>query len=175
MLWAIPAVASSVHLKGGANAEPSFTDLGLSLKATGALSGLGSGNVAVVLDAQANVTATCTNPAGATQPPGQNPAPISVKGSQFIPPSSIDKNGNVPFDVTTDAPASNISGAPGCPNPHWTETITDLAFTSATITVFQPADSSGTGGTLVLTVTCTFSSPTSNGSVPSGNVSCTQS
>jgi hypothetical protein len=175
MLAAIPALASSVHLKGGGSAKPSFTDNGLTLTASGALSGLGNGDVAVVLTAQANVTATCTNPAGATQPPGQNPAPIAVKGSQFIPSTSIDKNGNVPFNVTTDAPASTIAGAPGCPNPKWTETIDDLAFTSAVIKVYQPADSSGTGGTLVLTVTCTFSPATADGAVPSSSVSCTSS
>jgi hypothetical protein len=169
------AVASAtVHLKGGANAEPSFTDnANLTLTASGALSGLGNGNVAVTLSANANVTATCTNPAGATQPPGQNPAPITVTGSQFIPASSIDKNGNVPFSVTTVAPTSPIAGAPGCPNPKWTETITDLSYTSAVIQVFQPANADGTGGTLVLTVTCTFDPATSNGPVPSSSVTCT--
>jgi hypothetical protein len=62
-----------------------------------------------------------------------------------------------------------IPGAPECPNPNWTEEITDLSFTSATITVEQPP------GTVVLTVTCSFSAPTANGAVPGGNVSCVQS
>jgi hypothetical protein len=175
LMTAAVATAGSVHLKGGANAKPSFFDGGLTLEASGALSGLGNGNVAVTLTAQAAVTATCTNPAGATKPPGQNPAPITVSGSEFIPAASIDKNGNVPFDVTTVAPASTISGAPGCPNTGWTETITDLAFTSAVIQVFQPAGPDGTDGTLVLTVTCSFSPATSNGSVPSSTVTCTSS
>jgi len=171
---AASAFASSVHLKGGANAKPSFTDNGLSLTASGALSGLGTGDVAVKLTAQANATATCTNPgSGGTQPPGQNPAPISVQGSQKIPQSSIDKNGNVPFSVTTTAPASTIAGAPGCPNSQWVETLTDLSFTSAKIEVFQPANSDGTGGTLVLTVNCTFNPATANGPVPSNTVTCT--
>jgi hypothetical protein len=168
MLAAIPAMASSVHLKGGANAKPSFVDNGLSLTASGALSGLGSGDVLISVSAAANVTSTCTNPAGATQPPGQNPAPITVTGSQAIPAGAI-KNGNVSFSVSTRAPTSPISGAPDCPNPQWTEAITDLAFTSATITVEQPP------GTVVLTVSCTFSPATSNGAVPSGNVTCTSS
>jgi len=47
--------------------------------------------------------------------------------------------------------------------------MNDLAFTDATITVEQPA------GTTVLTVSCTFSSPTSNGDVPGSHVSCTSS
>jgi len=175
VLMTAAVATASVHLKGGANAEPSFTDNGLTLTADGALSGLGNGNIAVILTATANTTATCTNPAGATQPPGQNPAPTTVSGGQFIPSTSIDKNGNVPFHVTTNPPTSPIPGAPQCPNSKWTETITDLAFTSATIQVFQPANSSGTGGTLVLTVTCSFSSPTTDGAVPSSNVTCTQS
>lgn len=162
------ATASSVHLKGGKNAEPAFTDNGLTLSARGELSGLGNGDVLVTLAATADVTATCTNPAGATQPPGQNPAPITVTGSQAIPEDEI-KNGTTPFSVITTAPVTPIVGAPGCPNPQWTEAITDLAFTSATITVEQPV------GALVLTVSCTFSPATSNGPVPGGNVSCTQS
>jgi hypothetical protein len=168
VIMASAASAASVHLKGGANAEPAFMDGGLTLSASGALVGLGNGDVLITLSATADVTAVCTNPAGATQPPGQNPAPITVTGSQAIPAAEI-KNGTTPFGVITVGPASVIPGAPGCPNPRWTETIEDLAFTTATITVEQPP------GTVVLTVSCTFSSPTSDGSVPAGTVSCTQS
>src|SRR5262249_25972228 len=165
---AVVAFASSVHLKGGPNAEPAFTDNGLTLTADGELAGLGGGDVLVKLIAKGNPTATCTNPAGATQPPGQNPAEVTLTGTDSIPDSEI-KNGNTPFTVTTNAPVSPIPGAPGCPNPQWTETITNVAFTSATITVEQPP------GTTVLTVTCTFSPATSNGLVPGGNVTCSQS
>lgn len=169
LLSATTASASSVHLKGGRNAEPTFTDGGLTLRATGELSGLGNGDVLVTMSATADVTATCTNPgSGGTQPPGQNPAPITVTGSQAIPASEI-KNGNTPFNVVTVAPPSVIPGAPGCPNTQWIETITDLAFNSATITVEQPP------GTLVLTVSCTISPSSANGGVPAGSVSCTQS
>ena len=52
------AFASSVHLKGGKNAEPSFTDLGLALNAAGELSGLGNGDVLVTLVATADVSST---------------------------------------------------------------------------------------------------------------------
>jgi hypothetical protein len=92
------ASAQNVHLKGGANAEPSFRDNGLTLTAAGELAGLGNGDVLVTLDATANPTATCTNPAGATQPPGQNPAEVDVTGSVAIPEDEI-KNGNTPFSV----------------------------------------------------------------------------
>src|SRR6266536_3376240 len=47
---ATAAFASSVHLKGGARAEPAFTDGGLFLEASGALAGLGNGDVIVNLD-----------------------------------------------------------------------------------------------------------------------------
>ena len=163
----ITAFGQNVHLKGGANAEPTFLDRGLTLNAAGSLAGLGNDDVVVTLTATADVTATCTNQGG-NQAPGQNPADVSVSGSQSIPAGEI-KNGNTPFNVTTIAPVSPIPGAPDCPNPNWSEHITDLSFTSATITVEQPA------GNLVLTVTCSFSEPTSNGAVSRGDVTCTSS
>lgn len=165
-LSVVSVYAASVHLKGGKNAEPAFFDWGLTLEATGELSGLGNGDVIVTLDAIADVTATCTNQGG-NQAPGQNPAPISVTGSQAIPEEEI-KNGNTPFDVETETPGPIIPGAPDCPNPNWTEEITDLAFTRATITVEQPE------GAVVLRVVCTFSSPTSDGAVSKNDVECTQ-
>ena len=162
------ALASSVHLKGGKNAKPTFRDQGLTLRASGELAGLGNGDVFITLDATANATATCTNPgSGQHQPPGQNPAPVSVSGGVSIPDEEI-KNGTLPFRVATEPPETPIEGAPGCPNAQWTEDITDLSFTSATITVEQ-------GGNVVLTVDCTFKSPTSDGNVPNGNVTCTSS
>lgn len=159
--------ASSVHLKGGNNAEPAFTDLGLALQTAGALAGLGAGDVIVTLTAEADATATCTNPAGQTQPPGQNPAEVTVSGTQLIDSSNIDKNGNTPFSLMTVGPVTPIPGAPGCPNPKWTEDITDLSFTSAVITVDQ--------GGIVLTVTCELSPATSAGAVPGSAVTCTSS
>jgi hypothetical protein len=60
-----------------------------------------------------------------------------VTGAQAIPGSEV-KNGNVSFNVTTAAPTSPVPGAPDCPNPQWTERITDVTFTSATVTVYQP-------------------------------------
>ena len=163
------ALGASVHLKGGKNAEPDYTDNGLTLTADGALSGLGNGDVLVRIEATANPTAVCINPGtGEHQPPGQNPAEAAVSGSQFIPEDQLKKNGNVGFNVTTDPPETPVPGAPDCPNPNWTEEIVDMAFTSATIIVEQPLD------TIVLTVSCTFSNPTADGAVPGQNVSCTQ-
>ncbi len=163
----VTSFGQSVHLKGGANAEPNFVDGGLTLNAAASLAGLSNQDVLITLSATAAVASTCTNQGG-NQAPGQNPAEITVSGSQSIPAAEI-KNGNVAFNVTTVAPATPVAGAPGCPNPNWTEDINDLSFTSATITVEQPA------GIVVLTVSCTFAEPTTNGAVSGGNVTCTSS
>jgi len=143
------AVAASVHLKGGANAEPAFIDQGLFLESSGELAGLGGGDVVVALTATGNPTADCVNPgSGEHRPPGQQPAAVTLTGVQQIPESEI-KNGNTPFDVATASPQTPVPGAPGCPNSNWTENIVDVAFTSATITVEQPP------GTVVLQQTFT--------------------
>lgn len=160
------AWAASVHLKGGPNAEPDFVDNGLSLTGSGELAGLGNGDVLIEMDATADVISTCTSPGG-NEAPGQNPAPITVMGSASIPDSEV-QNGNTPFSVMTIAPDPIIAGAPDCPNPNWTESIDDLLFTSAVIRVYQ-------AGVLVLTVTCFFDPPTSDGFVPGGDVTCMQS
>jgi hypothetical protein len=135
------AVAASVHFKHG---SPVFTDGGLFLNASGALAGLGNGDVVITLTATGQPVATCTNPAGATRPPGQNPAEVTLTGVQALPASEI-KNGNLSFSVNTGSPTTPIPGAPGCPNPQWTENINDVIFAGhpATITVYQPcADTS---------------------------------
>src|SRR5207244_11581376 len=93
-----PAFASSVHFKGD-HSKPAFTDNGLTLTASGELSGLGFGDVLVNISAVANPTGTCGNPGGNTfQAPGQNPAPVTVTGSVSLPASAL-TNGTTPFSV----------------------------------------------------------------------------
>jgi len=157
-------LAGNVHLKGGGTAKPTFSDGGLTLTGSGALAGLGNGDVLITLSASADPTSTCCTPGGSCKVPGQNPAPVTVTGSEAIPASAI-KNGNVDFAVTTEPPPTPVAGAPDCPNSSWTESITDMAFTSGTITVMQ-------GGSTVFTLSCTFSPPTRDGRVSSQNVTC---
>jgi len=157
------AYAANVHVKSG----PNFTDNGLTLTADGVLAGLGFQNIQGDMSATANPVATCTNQ-GQHQAPGQNPAPVAVSATPESIPASAVKNGNASFSLTTNPPSPNpIPGAPDCPNSNWTEVITDLAFTSAVITVEQPA------GTVVLVVSCTFAPQTVNGPVAKQTVTCT--
>jgi hypothetical protein len=175
--FAAAASGAAPHLKGGVKPNPAFTDNGLTLTATVAYAGLGNFDTLQNLSARANPTAECINPGtGEHRPAGQNPASVEVTGSTAVPAGDI-KNGNVTIATTTNAPVTPIAGAPDCPNPNWIENITDMAFTSATITLFQDSNANGTfeAGELVLTVSCTFSPATSNGPVPASGYSCTVS
>jgi hypothetical protein len=171
-IFAEQASAASPHFKG--RNPIAFTDDGLTLSGTASYAGLGNFDSLQVLTATGGTVSTCTNQGGG-EAPGQNPAPVTLVGATPVEADDI-KNGNVTISSTTDPPVTPVPGAPGCPNTNWTEDITDVAFTSATIRLFQDQtpDTNGEFGrweTLVLTANCTFSPPTSNG--PESGFSCT--
>jgi hypothetical protein len=117
---------------------PTFTDNGTTLTATGSVAGLGNEDVTVTLDATGTAKIIGINPAG-KRAPGQSKV-VNVSGETTI---TDDKNGRVDFSVTTIEP---VAPADALPNPKWTAIITDVAFSSATVTVEQ-------GGEVVLSDT----------------------
>ena len=139
------AYAANVHIKGGKKAQPKYTDNGLTLTGTASLAGLGNEDLYITIEAQGLASSVCISPGGSTQPPGQNPAPVTLSGAVSIPKQEI-KNGSVKFTITTEGPDNPIPGAPGCPNPNWIQEINDIDFSDAKIIVEQPQ------GTVVLVV-----------------------
>jgi hypothetical protein len=144
-----PALVRSLRAASTPRGEPScgaYPRMGLD--------GRRNADVLPRIAATADVSATSTNPSGANQPPGRNPAPIT--DSKPGDPRDRDRQRQrtvQPDRAGTDDPDS---GCAGWPNRSWTAIITELAPTSATIAVEQPL------GTVVLTVGWDLSSPTPN-------------
>jgi hypothetical protein len=138
LMFAGTALAANVHWK----TEPTFTDLGTTLRVSGALAGLGNQDVLISVTAEGEATSiTCENPQGKLAP-GQNRPRVKSLGQMTISKTEI-KNGNVSFSLTTQDPAQLTAKQAGCPNNRWTATINDVRFDSAMVTVRQ-------GGKVVL-------------------------
>ena len=132
-LSATVALAASVHFKQ--NRAPRLVDNGLTATVTGALTGLGNGDVTITVIAEGYGSTVLTSPGG-NAAPGQNKVPLTLVGSQTIPSSQI-KNGNLAFSVTTETPETPTPAEAGAPNNNWTVALTDVGFTSYTLVVEQ--------------------------------------
>jgi hypothetical protein len=127
-LAAVPAIAANPHFVG----TPECTDNGQTITCTGSAAGLGGQDVRVVVRAEGTADVVCISPGG-NRAPGQDTS-VSAAGSQTI---EDPKNGRINFRVTTAAP-QDPNPAQVCPNRRWDANITNVNFTSVTISIFQP-------------------------------------
>ncbi|HVK08766.1 MAG TPA: hypothetical protein VM597_08325 [Gemmataceae bacterium] len=130
-LTAAVAVAANVHFKPR---DPTFRDNGTTLTATGSLAGLGNGDITITLQATGTASTTGYNQGG-NAAPGQNVG-VTVTGTTTISADKIE-NGQVFVAVSTPEPRQPTATEAGFPNNNWTAVITDVKFTTATITVVQ--------------------------------------
>jgi hypothetical protein len=139
VMTANAALAQSGHFVTGGNNAPRCTDIGTQLQCTGKVAGLGGTTFEITLEATGIATVECINPAG-HRAPGQDTA-ITAAGSSG--PLPTPRNGQFVFSVTTDPPGP-LPPTPTCPNVQWTPVITDVAFDSATLRLFEDGNLSDT-------------------------------
>jgi len=98
-----------------------------SVTVTGKLAGLGDNqNITINVAVPVTFTVDCQNPGGNIAP-GQRHMGTLIGSGTF----TSDKNGNVVFSVTTDAPTASPED---CPNPKWTPIIRDVTYGDVTVT-----------------------------------------
>jgi len=127
------AFAQSGHFVG----TQRCTDTGTTVTCTGKVAGLGGTTFTILVSAQGTADVTCTNPAGNVAP-GQR---FNFTASGQSGPFPTPRNGQSPYTVSTTAPTAP---AGSCPNPMWTATVTDVHFTTATITLLEDGGVSDT-------------------------------
>jgi hypothetical protein len=127
------AFAQSGHFVG----TPTCTDIGTQVQCSGKVAGLGGTTFTITVSAQGTASVTCTNPAGNVAPGQSFTTTVTGTSGPFATP----RNGQARFTVTSDTPTA----PPGsCPNPMWTATVTDVTFTTATVTLLEDSTVSDT-------------------------------
>jgi hypothetical protein len=132
-LFAGTALAQSGHFVG----TPTCTDEGTTVECRGKVAGLGGTTFTITVSAPGTGSVTCTNPAGNVAPGQSFTTTVSGTSGPFATP----RNGQARFTVESDTPSAP---AGSCPNPRWTATVTDVQFTTATITLFEDSTVSDT-------------------------------
>ncbi len=130
---ATAALAQSGHFVG----TPTCTDIGTQVQCTGKVAGLGGTTFTITVSAPGTGSVECTNPAGNVAPGQSFTTTVSGTSGPFATP----RNGQARFTVTSNAPSAP---AGSCPNPMWTATVTDVSFTTATLTLREDGTVSDT-------------------------------
>ena len=129
---AAPAYAQSGHFVTGGGNAPECTDEGTTVECTGKVAGLGGTTFEITIEAPGIASVECTNPGGNVAP-GQDTA-VTVAGTSG--PLPTPRNGQFVFTVQSDDPEP-LPPTPTCPNDQWMPNIVDVAFTEATLTLFE--------------------------------------
>jgi hypothetical protein len=127
---ALPGVASAQS--GHFVQTQTCTDIGTQVRCSGKVAGLGGTTFEISVAAQGTATVVCINPGG-NRAPGQDTS-VTVSGSSG--PLPTPRNGQFRYTVTSVAPGP-LPATPTCPNAQWTPVITDVSFTTATITLAE--------------------------------------
>lgn len=127
MLCGSEALAQSGHFL---ERTVQCTDIGTQVLCTGKVAGLGGTTFQILVQAQGVASIQCANPAGNVAP-GQSAAITTLGDSGPLP---TPRNGNYVFSLSTAAP---VAPAESCPNDQWTPTVVDVAFTTASLQLFE--------------------------------------
>jgi hypothetical protein len=136
-LIAPAASAASGHFINTGRNAAQCTDIGTQVECSGKVAGLGGTEFEITIEADGLASVVCLNPAG-HRAPGQDTA-VTVEGS--TDPLPTPRNGQFLFSLTTDAP-DPLPPTPTCPNTQWTAEIVDVAFTTATLTLYEDGERS---------------------------------
>lgn len=125
------ARAQSGHfLTGGGNAVTCM-DIGTQVSCTGKCAGLGGTTFRIEVDATGLASVECTNP-GENVAPGQD---TTIEGAGETGNLPTPRNGQFRFSVSTIPPI--VPDYPTCPNPQWSADVIDVAFTTATVSLYE--------------------------------------